>query len=812
MVTAVFTITVDDGQGGTATQDVTVTLTGSNDVPVITVVDVDAAITDGGTLKDTGSIKFADLDLADRPTASKVTKSVAAKLANGTTELPLTGAQKAAIEAAFSIKAADANANKGTIDWAYDIAADDLKFLAKGEVVTAVFTITVDDGQGGTATQDVTVTLTGSDDVPVITIVDIVGAITDGVKLTDAGSITFADLDLTDRPTASEVTKSVTALRADKTTSLALSSTQQQAIEAAFSISAADMNANNGTINWTYDIAAKDVEFLAKDEVVTAVFTITVDDGQGGKVTQDVSVTLTGSNDGPVISIDAPADFIEQTDAAVQDLTQSGQVHFGDVDLTDSINISFASNKDIKWTRADNTLVADLPTGLAGALVKAFTTGADSQPHEGQIPWTYNASALNLDFLNAGDTITFSYTVTVTDSQDATASQVVTIRLLGTNDAPELTAYVLTKAETIVQKGADYKLDAAQLFSDKDSTLSREDLDFNITGLPAGLRYNPETGVISGKSTESGKFQVTVTATDAEGASISQTYELLVTAVVQGDTPSVPRDTTPISAPSVEPQQIKITVSDMPSGLLSNSGSQGAISDSSGYMASSYFTGGESSTFDSTLSSTQGEPLDAGMKKVGATEQVILSERGALVIQTQNPDGKTSVRASVDVSVMRDGVVVFTDVQREAFSSVALAVVSMERTADKVLTVTIQDTRQTGNSQLYTGSLSNGESLPSWIKLDPNTGTLTLSNRPAGQKEVSVRIQTIGSDGQARVLELNLDLDELFEGSSLVTDPALIETEGQEPIGFVPLSDQLEAELTAHNNYGDRLMALLQSA
>ena len=87
-----------------------------------------------------------------------------------------------------------------------------------------------------------------------------------------------------------------------------------------------------------------------------------------------------------------------------------------------------------------------------------------------------------------------------------------------------------------------------------------------------------------------------------------------------------------------------------------------------------------------------------------------------------------------------------------------------------------------------------------------------MSNRPAGQKEVSVRIQTIGSDGQARVLELNLDLDELFEGSSLVTDPALIETEGQEPIGFVPLSDQLEAELTAHNNYGDRLMALLQSA
>ncbi len=76
--------------------------------------------------------------------------------------------------------------------------------------------------------------------------------------------------------------------------------------------------------------------------------------------------------------------------------------------------------------------------------------------------------------------------------------------------------------------------------------------------------------------------------------------------------------------------------------------------------------------------------------------------------------------------------------------------------------MTIQDTRQTGRSQLYTGRLSSGESLPSWIKLDPSTGSLTLSERPAGQKEVSVRIQTVGSDGQVRVLELNLDLDKLF--------------------------------------------------
>ena len=90
MVTAVFTITVDDGNGGTATQDVTVTLTGSNDVPEISAGDVTGEITDGTDLTDSGSISFTDVDLTDRPVATEVTKSVTAKRADGTTNLPLT--------------------------------------------------------------------------------------------------------------------------------------------------------------------------------------------------------------------------------------------------------------------------------------------------------------------------------------------------------------------------------------------------------------------------------------------------------------------------------------------------------------------------------------------------------------------------------------------------------------------------------------------------------------------------------------------------------------------------------------------------
>ena len=188
------------------------------------------------------------------------------------------------------------NTNNGTINWDYTITEAELDFLAAGETVTVVYTITVDDANGGTDTQDVTVTITGANDAPVIAVVDVAGSITEGTTLTDSGSITFTDLDLTDTPTATEVTKSVT-------TALTLTAAQQTAIEDAFTISPDAGNTNNGTINWDYTITEAELDFLAAGETVTVVYTITVNDANGGTDTQDVTVTITGANDAPVIAV-----------------------------------------------------------------------------------------------------------------------------------------------------------------------------------------------------------------------------------------------------------------------------------------------------------------------------------------------------------------------------------------------------------------------------------------------------------------------------------------------------------------------------
>ena len=114
----------------------------------------------------------------------------------------------------------------------------------------------------------------------------------------------------------------------------------------------------------------------------------------------------------------------------MQTLTDSGTIFFDDIDATDVVDVSDSYNNDISW----NGGVID--PALAAVLVAGFNmTDVTDGAAPGSTPWSYNATA-NLDFLAAGETITFSYTVTATDSQSATASDTVSFTITGANDGP----------------------------------------------------------------------------------------------------------------------------------------------------------------------------------------------------------------------------------------------------------------------------------------------------------------------------------------------------------------------------------------
>ncbi|TPK10080.1 hypothetical protein FJ543_21145, partial [Mesorhizobium sp. B2-5-7] len=174
------------------------------------------------------------------------------------------------------------NAN-GTYTYALDNSDVDTNALSDGVTVTEVFTYTVRDPHGLTDTAQLTVTITGTNDIVSITGGAQVGAVVEDADTTPspadslnaAGTIAFNDVDLSDGHTASFApTAGETALG---TFSL------DPVSEAA--------NAANGSVQWHYALNNAASQYLAAGQSVIEHYTVTVNDGHGSTATQVVAVT-----------------------------------------------------------------------------------------------------------------------------------------------------------------------------------------------------------------------------------------------------------------------------------------------------------------------------------------------------------------------------------------------------------------------------------------------------------------------------------------------------------------------------------------
>src|SRR5262249_48793256 len=112
-----------------------------------------------------GTITFTDPDLNDTHTASASAPTFA--WSGGT----LTAAQEAALAAARPLtlsKSDSTGSGAGSITFSYGAADKTFDFLALGQTLTISYQVTIDDHNGGTATQPVTITVTGIDEPPVL--------------------------------------------------------------------------------------------------------------------------------------------------------------------------------------------------------------------------------------------------------------------------------------------------------------------------------------------------------------------------------------------------------------------------------------------------------------------------------------------------------------------------------------------------------------------------------------------------------------------------------------------------------------------
>src|SRR3954471_12284967 len=161
-----------------------------------------------------GTVNYVDTNVGDSPSVSTQFSSFAYKNAQGADVTPtLTAKQQAAIKAVEVplTVVQDANGkNIGQATWTYKVADGAFDFLAAGETLTLTYMARVDNNyapSNETTFVPFTIVITGTNDKPTVSATG--GELTEQIGTgnttidTITGTITFADVDLTDRPVVS---------------------------------------------------------------------------------------------------------------------------------------------------------------------------------------------------------------------------------------------------------------------------------------------------------------------------------------------------------------------------------------------------------------------------------------------------------------------------------------------------------------------------------------------------------------------------------------------------------------------------------
>lgn len=411
-------VQVDDGAGGLKYQDVVVTVTGVNDGPVITgssaitVAETANLSYSDATMIREGSISFGDVDLSD---------------VHSVTVLKAANARGYRGNFSATIGEDSTGTGKGTIKWTFDTPEKSLDYLAVGQTLTQIYTVELTDSHGAKTTTDITLTIVGTNDKPVIS-----GPTTatlwesNAPTLSVQKSLALFDADLTDTlatSISSQTLKLVTASGVDMTSYM--TPTEIAQLKEAFHFDPANLGSNKGTGVWSYLIDNSSLDFLGQNDTLTVTNTIKVDDGHGGVAYQDVTVNLRGVNDAPVFDSHKAGDAaitgtvkeMADTSGSAAVLQSNGKIGFSDIDISDSHTVR----------------VAPKAGGYMGTLTASIshdTTGGDA----GEVVWSFKVADGALDKLGAGQTVKQVYTVSVSDGKSGMVSQDITINLTGSSD------------------------------------------------------------------------------------------------------------------------------------------------------------------------------------------------------------------------------------------------------------------------------------------------------------------------------------------------------------------------------------------
>jgi VCBS repeat-containing protein len=391
-----FTYSIRLGNGLLSLATTSIEFAGRNDLPAVTSGAISGSVTEkivptGNSLA-SGLIIFKDVDKGDTHTVSP----------NGT---PI-GSALGSLTATLVQDINHSTGLGGRVSWQYTVADASIEYLSDGETKVDQFNITISDNHGGVLTQTISITLTGTNDLPIILSGNFAGAINEQIapagNVTSNGVINFKDIDLSDVHTVSPTGTPIGSALGTLTASLAQDTSHTTGL--------------GGQISWQYSVANSAIEYLTQGETKLEKFNITLSDNHGGTLTREIDITITGINSAPIANADTNSG--NEGNETVPSVAMLGNVLTND---TDADNLHSA-------------LSVTSTTGVLPGLYGNLTLNTD-----GSYSYVINDTNPTVDGLNIGENLVETYNYTVSDHaalNPKSASSTLSLTIHGTNDAP----------------------------------------------------------------------------------------------------------------------------------------------------------------------------------------------------------------------------------------------------------------------------------------------------------------------------------------------------------------------------------------
>ncbi|WP_457155406.1 VCBS domain-containing protein, partial [Mesorhizobium sp. P5_C1] len=293
-VTEVFTYTVRDPHGLTDTAQLTITVTGTNDGPIaVADTNVGDAVTEAGV--NPGNTPFADDASA---IGNVLTNDTDVDVGDSKTVSAVNGGAGNVGLAVVGTYGSVTIGSDGSYTYTLNNADADTNALAQGATATDQFTYTVKDANGATSSTTLTITITGTNDGPI------------AVADTNVGdAVTEAGVNPGNTPFAGDASAIGNVLTNDTDVDSGDSKTVSAVNGGAGNVGLAVVGTygsvtigSNGSYTYTLNNADADTNALAQGATATDQFTYTVKDANGATSSTTLTITITGTNDSPVIT------------------------------------------------------------------------------------------------------------------------------------------------------------------------------------------------------------------------------------------------------------------------------------------------------------------------------------------------------------------------------------------------------------------------------------------------------------------------------------------------------------------------------